>query len=139
MTLVLTLPCCHLECKQTCVSKSANVLVFVDDYLPQQQQYQQNLDIATDFINRLTRSIGRKHKFKLVRNNSVLTFPNIQNFMGALRSTSSSSGLSNDRNVFDIDLKSGSVNIAMIIGLPSKELFQQRSDRLATPTYIIGK
>lgn len=128
------------NCIKACVNKPANLVLFLDDSLPI-QQYHQDLSLVTDLVTRLSRSIGRSHKFKLLPNwfqGSVLTFGNVKDFLKGVSRTNVPQRWSSTENIVEIDLKPGFLNIAVVIGANSMKRLNQSLDRDAPLTYILG-
>lgn len=116
------------------------MVLFLDDSLPI-QQYHQDLSLVTDLVTRLSRSIGRSHKFKLLLNwfqGSVLTFGNVQDFLKGVSRTNVPQRWSSTENILEVDLKPGFLNIAVVIGANSMKRLNQSLDGDAPLTYILG-
>lgn len=97
--------------------------------------------MVTDLVTRLSRSIGRSHKFKLLPNwfqGSVLTFGNVQDFLKGVSRTNVPQRWSSTENILEVDLKPGFLNIAVVIGANSMKRLNQSLDRDAPLTYILG-
>lgn len=95
----------------------------------------------TDLVTRLSRSLGRSHKFKLLPNwsqGSVLTFDNVQDFLKGISRTNVPQRWSSTENILEVVLKPGFLNIAVVIGANSMNRLNQRLDRYGPLTYIIG-
>lgn len=118
------------------------MVFFMDATPPRHRLEPQDVDTVADFLTRFTRSIGQSHMFKLTRDRSlknVLTFTNIKNLLRSLRHSNLRTGLSYDRNILEYDLKPGSVNIVLIIGLPSQLFLVQAPEGYAIHTVAVGK
>ncbi|XP_048742759.2 collagen alpha-6(VI) chain-like isoform X5 [Ostrea edulis] len=124
-----------------CINKPVNMVFFMDATPPRHRLEPQDVDTVADFLTRFTRSIGQSHMFKLTRDGSlknVLTFTNIKNLLRSLRHSNLRTGLSYDRNILEYDLKPGSVNIVLIIGLPSQLFLVQSPEGYAIHTVAVG-